>query len=217
MVTLLYSLIGIIKGILSDPNKPIYISQTTNYLNLFKAEYRDSLKLQKSIFSANRDTISFLNFSDKYNIQITKLLVKESFIIPSDIVELDQMSKMEAGFFYPFYEKDFTIYYKDSQFKSASKIYLTKRGDSIKIFHINRNSIGYYLNIESLCIKYKKNEDYDILLKSKNKLPLVSNKIPIIFFFVKKDNVIYFILFSALNNSIELDTNLISNLINSSN
>jgi len=182
-----------------------------NYLNLFNNNIKKRLKSEENIYHKFRDTVSGFLYDDKYNIELTKINTVANLNLAKDIIESNTQDNFVfsdgMGGVVPLYEANFQSGYKVNSTESASKIYLSLVGDSIKTVIKNDTIASYYLKLKYVCIKYFPNGVPEIKIDAENKRQAVC-----ITFLTKRNSLYFFLLTTKLGNT-NLDPVLVSKLL----
>lgn len=211
---LFYTIYFFANAIINDPNRKITITYSqSGYTNLFNQNAQQRLTLIESLSSRSRDTIAFLNYDNKYSIQVSRIRINPSFDLVNDIIMSHNKPKGNMGFTLPYTEHGFKILYKDSPSEPISQIYLSLFGDSIKIILKNDTIANYFLQLKNAYIQLDDQKNYDIYIKSKTRLFFFPSTVPINITFLKKNNFLYFLLLYSKDGTAEITSTLLYKLI----
>jgi hypothetical protein len=213
---LAYAIFIISKAAKEDSQNPITVITTipSDYLNLFNSTTKQKLTLQSAAKFKLSNTICYLNYDNKYDLELTKININSPFDIDKNIVEDYKESKSVVSDRYlPNNKVDFTSNYITISSENISKIYLSLYGDSIRTITKNDSVAYYYLKLKNVSIQHQPNGVKEIFIDAKTEFYLFTKKPQISLAFIRKQNSLYFLLLAAKDDSTQLDSDLLQKLI----
>lgn len=210
-------LYGAIKQDIRNPSGMVLAKAPNNYINLFKSTAQKKIAVTYTSFAKYRDSISYLVYDKKYDIEISKIRTGANLNLEKDIIDSYKepngvFSNNTTGVM-PYNENNFEINYKGESTESAIKIYLSLLGDSIKTIVKNDSIANYFLNVKNMFVQYKPDSVYQIFIEAKTHFYFFSEKQPVSLMFLKKNNTLYFLLLTIRNDDDKLDPNLLYKLV----
>jgi len=206
----LYTLYAMINGVTSTISKMVITNDIPNeYISLFKKDINIIDKETHFDDNRNRNQVSDFIYDDHYAVFVTKIKTRESLNSVPIIAEQLHKTKMTDNVVYSTISLGYSElnYFLDTL--SASSIYLTLYGDSIKSI-IKKNTVqGYFIINKESSISYKNDGVVNLFIRTTDdKYPL-----PSIFLFLVHQKSLYFICISALNSKNKLDIKMVNKLV----
>jgi hypothetical protein len=210
-------LYGAIKQDIRNPGGMVLATAPSNYINLFKSTAQEKMAITYTSFAKYRDSITYLVYDKKYDIEISKIRTITNLNLEKDIIdsykEPNGFSSSNTVGVAPYNENNFEINYKGESTETASKIYLSLLGDSIKTIVKNDSIANYFLNVKGMFVQYKPDNVYQFYIEAKKHFYFFSEKQPVSLMFLKKNNILYFLLLTTKNDEDKLDSNLLYKLV----
>jgi len=206
-----------IKQDLRNPGGMVLAVAPSNYINLFNNSAKEKLTVTYTSFAQYRDSISYLVYDKKYDVEISKIRAATNLNLEKDIINSykkpDGFSSSSTVGIAPYNENNFVINYRAESTESASKIYLSLLGDSIKTIVRNDSIANYFLNVKNMFVQYKPDSVYQIYIEAKSNFYFFTQKQPVSLMFLRKNNSLYFLLLTVKNDGDKLDPSLLYNLV----
>lgn len=186
-----------------------------DYTNLFNTEMKKKIVLQSAVSFKDRNSVAYYIYDKKYSLEVTKINIKPNLQVRKD---LSETHTAEGCCFpkakLPFNEGGFTTNYNVISKDTASKIYLSIQGDSIRS-SIKNDSVAYhFLKLQQVYISYVPKGVYDIYIQANTKFYFFSKKQPASLMFLKRNGALYFLLLTVNDAGEKLPPNLLYSLTN---
>ncbi|NHA05004.1 hypothetical protein G7092_14430 [Mucilaginibacter sp. HC2] len=194
------------RDVKSMQNENVTISQTipVDYGDLFK--YKNNLSSDGTINTRFRNAVADIRYDNKYFIQVYKIDTSFNHSLSDFITESHQDKHITYDQSYREINdhKLFSISYKVGQPEKISAIFLNIFGNDAQTIEKRDSIAGYYSDLKNLSIQYGQNQAQDIYIKPKDD----KASMPISIYFIKKNQALYLIILTAINNEPVTSTTL---------
>jgi len=163
----------------------------SEYLNIFNIEGRGLIANKFTDLNTTRHPISHFDYDhNKYFIVMNKIDIAKDISLNKLINVAYQRTNVSLNVAY-LGVSEFNVYFSYLPVPvKTEEIQLNLNGDSIEEIAKSDSIVNYYLHLESVSLRYKKNGLNDLVLKAK------SDEVPASILFLKRKKIIYVIYMS---------------------
>lgn len=184
-----------------------------DYTNLFNPEVQKNLVFQSGSSFKLRNTIAYLIYNERYDMELTKIIVKPNFQITKDIIEtFDEPNGISPETTTSYSENGLVTNYNANSTDTISEIQLSLHGDSTRVYIKNDSIACYNSDLKSAHIQYKSEGVYEVSVNVKKKLYFFPAKKPVTIMFKKRKEYLYVIILSDRIGNTKLDPALLYKL-----
>lgn len=210
---LAYSGYNAYRSFKEDSRNPIHLlnSLPHDYNKLFNNSIREKLYHSKTVGFKLRNPISYIDYDNNFDLEITKINCKPSFNIEKDIMEShEEPSATMAESYLPNNISNITTNYNPESNTIASKIYLSLVGDSVTTIVKNDSLACYTLKSKNVTIQYSPNGVKEIFIEKKD---FYTSNEPIEIMFLKRNSRLYYLFLASKNEDSKLSPNMLFNIV----